>query len=127
MSAQLTWLAYTTLLTSVLWIPYILDSFIQRGIMGTLSNPQDQTKPLSSWAVRFKAAHYNGVENLVIFAILVIIAEYRSIDVSQYAQIYFLARVGHPIVYAAGIPGLRTLLFLTGFAMQILIFFNIIG
>ena len=32
-------------------------------------------KPLAPWAQRMKAAHYNAVENLVLFAALVLVAE----------------------------------------------------
>jgi len=122
MSAQLTWLAYITIMTAFFWVPNILDSFLKRGIMGTLGNPQDQSKPLSAWAIRAKAAHYNAVENLVIVAVLILIAEIRGADVSTLAMVYFFARLGHFAVYTAGIPAARTVLFLTGWALQILIF-----
>lgn len=122
MSSQLMWLAYTTIFTAVLWVPYILDCFIKSGIMGTLGNPQDRTNAPSAWATRLKAAHYNAVENLAVTGILVIIAELVSADVSFYAMVYFFSRVIHSIVYAIGLPAVRTVCFLVGFAMQVLIF-----
>ncbi len=126
MSQQLTWLTYTTFFTAVLWVPYILEAFITHGIMGTMGNPQDRKKASSPWAVRAKAAHANAVENLIIIAALVLIAEFARVDVASYVMIYFFARIVHAIVYALGIPGLRTVCFLTGFAMQVMIFVALI-
>jgi len=61
------------------------------------------------------------VENLIVFAPLVLILS--EIDYSTkwtvYAcAVYFWARLAHVIIYAMGIPVLRTLSFTVGFLAQ---------
>ena len=66
-------------------------------------------------------AHDNAVENLIVFAPLVLIL--AQIDYSTkwtvYAcAVYFWARVAHLIVYTMGLPVFRTLAFTVGFLAQ---------
>ena len=61
-----------------------------------------------------KKAHYNAVENLVLFAALVLILHAIGIsnDTTVLAcNVYFWARLVHYLVYSAGLPWLRTLSF----------------
>ena len=121
MSPELKYLALVSVLTAVLWIPYILNEIMVRGLMDAVGYP-DNPKPLARWAHRLKAAHYNAVENLVVFAALVLVAGVAGIHdsaIATAAAIYFWARVVHALVYTLGIPWLRTLSFVVGFAMQI--------
>ena len=121
MPTELFWLTLTTAMTGLMWVPYILDRIMVRGIMGTMDNPSPQAKPQSPWALRLYFAHTNAVENLVVFATLVLILQ--SLDISDRATvwasaIYFWARVAHAIVYTFGAPVVRTLAFLVGFGAQ---------
>ena len=66
---------------------------------------------MSGWAGRAARAHRNMLENLVLFAILVLVA--RAVNVGNGmtllgAQLFFWGRVAHAILYIAGIPWLRT-------------------
>lgn len=113
MTSELTSLTWVAALTSVLWLPYILNQIAVRGLVDAVSYPEDP-KPLSPWAARLKAAHYNAVENLVIFAALVLTLNAVGISTETTVlacQVYFWARVVHYIVYGAGIPWVRTLSF----------------
>ena len=56
-------------------MPYILDRIMVRGLMGAMANPSRNDKPQSPWAQRLYFAHTNAVENLVIFAPLVLILD----------------------------------------------------
>jgi len=121
MSKELFWLTLTVAMTGLFWVPYILDRCNMRGLMPTMDNPKPGDKPQSPWAQRMMAAHTNAVENLVIFAPLVLIAQDLSISngVTVGACIvYFWARLAHVVVYAAGIPVARTLAFAVGFFAQ---------
>ncbi|MDX1508520.1 MAG: MAPEG family protein, partial [Woeseiaceae bacterium] len=73
MSIELTYLTWVTALTAVMWIPYILNMIMVRGLIDAVGYPSDPA-PLSPWAQKMKAAHYNAVENLVVFAALVLTA-----------------------------------------------------
>jgi len=121
MSQELTWLALTVILTGVLWIPYMVDRCAVRGLSGAMANPSRHDKPQSPWAQRLYFAHTNAVENLAIFAPLVLIldAQGRSTATTVVAcAVYFWARVAHAILYAMGVPVLRTLAFAVGFLCQ---------
>lgn len=119
MTDSLFWLALTVLLTAVMWIPYVLNSFIVRGLMATMSYPDDPP-PLSAWAQRAQKAHTNAVHNLVLFAPLVVglaMLDQRTESVALATIVYFGARLAHYVVYVAKIPVLRTVAFLAGWAV----------
>ena len=70
------------------------------------------------------------IENLVIFAPLVLILD--AMDRSTMATaiacaVYFWARLAHAIVYTLGIPVLRTLAFTVGFFAQVVLVIAIFG
>ena len=130
MSRELMWLTLTVILTGVLWVPYILDRIAVRGLMGAMANPSRGDKPQSPWAQRLYFAHTNAVENLVIFATLVLILDAKGHSTESTAlacAVYFWARLAHVIVYALGIPVLRTLAFTVGFLAQVVLAIAIFG
>jgi uncharacterized MAPEG superfamily protein len=121
LTPELFWLTWTVVLTGVLWIPYIINRSQVRGLTATMANPTREAKPHTPWATRLMFAHDNAVENLVIFAPLILIL--NAIDYSTkwtvYASaVYFWARVAHLIVYSLGLPVFRTLAFVVGFVAQ---------
>src|SRR5260370_17290789 len=104
MTRELLWLTLTVILTGLLWIPYILNRCQVRGLSGAMANPSRNDKPHAEWATRLMFAHDNAVENLVIFAPLVLIL--AEIDYSTQwtvypCAVYFWARVAllssHPL------------------------------
>ena len=120
MSIELTYLTWVTALTAVMWIPYILNMILVRGLIDAVGYPSDPT-PLSPWAQKMKAAHANAVENLVVFAALVLTANAVGVSTDSTVmacQLYFWARVVHFASYTFAIPWIRTLSFLAGFAGQ---------
>ncbi len=121
MSYELTWLILTVILTGLLWVPYVLDRIMVRGIMGAMANPSRNDKPQSAWAQRLYFAHSNAVENLVIFATLVLVLDsmgHSTMSTALACAVYFWARLAHIIVYTLGIPVLRTVTFTVGFLAQ---------
>lgn len=121
MPRELFWLTLTVAMTGLIWIPYILDRMMVRGLMGTLANPSPDDKPQSPWAQRMMAAHVNAIENLVVFAALVLIAQDTNVSNGATvfaAGLYFWSRLAHVVVYTAGIPVARTLAFAGGFVAQ---------
>jgi uncharacterized MAPEG superfamily protein len=129
MSMELEYLAWTALLTGLMWIPYILNTVMVRGLVDAVGYPVNP-KPLAPWATRMKAAHYNAVENLVVFAALVLIADAMNIRTEATAvacATYFWARLVHLLVYTFGIPWLRTLAFAVGFVCQVVLAWQILA
>ncbi|HMF22442.1 MAG TPA: MAPEG family protein [Pseudolabrys sp.] len=130
MTKELLWLTLTVILTGLLWVPYILDRSMVRGLMGAMANPSRHDKPQSAWAQRLYFAHTNAVENLAIFAPLVLIldAQGHSTEGTVIAcAVYFWSRLVHVIVYTMGIPVLRTLAFSVGFLAQAALVLAIFG
>src|SRR6478672_7049520 len=80
MTRELFWLTLTVILTGVMWVPYIINRTQVRGVSGAMANPSRNDKPHAEWATRMMFAHDNAVENLIIFAPLVLIL--NSIDYS---------------------------------------------
>jgi uncharacterized MAPEG superfamily protein len=120
MKPELMYLVWVTALTAIIWVPYVLDRIAVRGLTDTVGYPEDP-KPQSPWARRMKAAHANAVENLVIFATLVLVA--NAIGISNgttvlAAALYFWARLVHLIAHTLALPWIRTLAFVGGFAAQ---------
>src|SRR6476619_3449230 len=73
MKPELNYLVWSTILTGVIWIPYILDRIAVWGLPDTVGYPE-APRPQTPWARRMKSAHANAVENLVVFATLVLVA-----------------------------------------------------
>ena len=113
MTNELMSLTWVITLSAVMWVPYILNSIMVRGLKDAVGYPDDP-KPLAPWAERMKKAHYNAVENLVMFAALVLMLNALGISNAttvMACNIYFWSRLAHYLVYSAGIPWLRTLSF----------------
>jgi len=123
---SLEWLAATALMTALFWVPYILERMMALGIMGALQ-PVDPEQMLKQalWAQRARRAHYNAIENLAVFATLVLVAQAMDkagdSQVLLATQVYFWARLVHFPALTFGITGVRTLAFLAAFAAQIIV------
>jgi uncharacterized MAPEG superfamily protein len=120
MKTELMYLVWITTLTALMWIPYILDRTLVWGLTDTVGYPQNP-KPQSPWAVRMMKAHDNAVENLVIFAALVLAAQALGVSngaTATAAAVYFWARAIHLAAYTFAVPWVRTLAFVAGFGAQ---------
>jgi uncharacterized MAPEG superfamily protein len=129
MPTELLYLTLVTAFTGILWVPYILDRVAVWGLMDTVGYPVDP-KPQSAWAQRLKKAHANAVENLVVFATLVLLAHAVGLTgtaIGTAAVVYFWARVVHAVAYAFALPWIRTLAFTAGFLAQALIAWQLIA
>ena len=129
MKTELLYLALVTAFTGLMWIPYVLDRIAVSGLMEAVGYPANP-KPQSPWAQRLKKAHANAVENLVVFAALVLAAQalgIASVVIGSAAVVYFWARVVHAAAFAFAIPWVRTLAFAVGFLAQAVVAWQILG
>lgn len=128
MTTELYYLTLSALLTAVLWIPYVLNLLVSNPINDAVGYP-DTPPRMAPWAERLKAAHYNSVENLVVFATLILVAHVTDAGsgmTETAAMIYFWARVVHAVSYAGAIPWVRTLSFAVAWIAMILIGWSIL-
>ena len=129
MKTELFYLALVTALTGLLWIPYILDRLMVRGLLDAVGYPENP-KPQARWALRLMKAHANAVENRVVVATLVLLANALGISnaaIATSAMVYFWARVVHAAAYTFAIPWVRTLAFTAGFLAQACIAWHILA
>jgi uncharacterized MAPEG superfamily protein len=128
MTSELTVLTWVVLLTALMWIPYILNTIMVRGLIDAVGYPDNPAEP-ADWARRMKAAHYNAIENLVLFAAVVLVANAAGVsnDLTVMAcNVYFWARVVHYLAYTFAVPWLRTLAFAAGWICTILIILQLL-
>jgi uncharacterized MAPEG superfamily protein len=128
MKTELLYLTYVAALTGLLWVPYILDRVAVRGLLEAVGYPENP-KPQSPWAQRLMKAHANAVENLIVFATLVLAAHALGITSSAVATaciVYFWARVVHVLSYTFAVAWVRTLAFTVGFVAQAIIAWQIL-
>ena len=115
---DLQWLAATVLLTLLGAFPYVLQRIVKIGLPRTLGNPRTaDAAEVTPWAQRARCAHANAVENLVAFAPALIAAHLYNPQapmLATSARVYFFARLVHYLVYAAGVPVIRTLAYFVG-------------
>jgi uncharacterized MAPEG superfamily protein len=130
LSEELNWLTYTTLLTGLMWVPYILNRLREQGILEGFWDPQGLTDSRVGWAKRMMKAHTNAVENLVVFAplaIMVAVTGSGNAVTAAAAEVYFFARLGHYLVFSLGVPLLRVLLFVVGVVAQLVLGLTLLG
>ena len=130
LSNELFWLISTILMTSLFWVPYIINRMLELGILNALWDPFGRTDTNKAWAGRMMQAHENAVENLVLFAPLVILIQItgtNSTTTATACMIYFFARLTHYIVFTFAIPLLRVVTFLTGFWVQLTLALTLLG
>jgi uncharacterized MAPEG superfamily protein len=128
MTSELTSLGWVLALQLVIWIPYILNLVAVRGLVDAVGYP-DNPPPMAPWAERMKAAHYNAVENLVVFAALVLMAHVLGISNATTVlacQVYFWARLAHLLLYTFAVPWGRTLAFAAAWLCQVALLLQII-
>jgi uncharacterized MAPEG superfamily protein len=110
MKPELMLLAWSVLLAFVQMLVAVSGATLQVGLAALAGN-REGLPPVTGWAGRAARAHRNMLENLVLFAALVLIAVAagKTSDTTLLgAQIFFWARLVYALVYLAGIPWLRT-------------------
>ena len=76
------------------------------------------------------SAHVNAVENLVLFAPLVIILHLLEMNTELTAMatmLYFFSRLAHVVLFTLRVPILRILAFFGGFVAQMMLISTLLG
>lgn len=130
LSEEFFWLAMTLLITALFWVPYILNRLREQGVGRALWDPQGHTAAQALWAQRMMKAHENAVENLVIFAPLVLMLQIQGVSnelTGMACMVYFFARATHYVVFTLGVPLLRVLTFSVGVGAQMVLLATLCG
>ncbi len=110
MKPEFTLLLWAVLLTVVQAVVAAQGAMLQVGLP-MLAGNRDGMPEIRGWAGRAARAHRNMLENLVLFAALVlmaVVAGKTNGTTLLGAQIFFWARLAYAGIYIAGIPWLRT-------------------
>lgn len=86
-----------------------------------LAGNRDDMPPRTGWAGRAQRAHLNMLESRVLFAALVLVGKTNAMTALG-AQLFFWARLAYALVYLAGVPWVRTGVWLVSIIGLILIF-----
>ena len=116
MSPDLQYLLFSTILCFVQVLIAATGANQQVGLPALAGN-REGLPEIVGWAGRAKRAHRNMIENLVLFAALVLIAAVAgkaNATTAMGAMIFFWARLAYAVIYLIGIPWLRTLAWFIG-------------
>jgi len=111
MSPDLHYLLFSTILCFVQMLIAATGANTQVGLP-TLAGNREDLPDMVGWAGRARRAHLNMIENLVLFAALVLIAAVAgkaNATTAMGTMIFFWARLAYAVIYLIGIPWLRTL------------------
>ena len=128
MKPELVWLLWALALTFAQMLIAVLGATAQVGLP-TLAGNREGLAPCTGWAGRAARAHHNMLESLVLFAALVlvaVVADKTNSTTLLGAQLFVWARLVYALVYLAGIPWLRTLVWLVSVVGLVLIFVQLL-
>jgi uncharacterized MAPEG superfamily protein len=128
MTIELKMLAWTAILGLVQLL--IVSQFFTaaNGLTYNMGPRDEPQKPLSTLGGRFKRAFANLMETFPFAAAAILIAAVtnRHNGYTEWgSQLYFWARLVYVPLYAAGIPGLRSLIWVVSLVGIILVFFGL--
>jgi uncharacterized MAPEG superfamily protein len=121
---ELKLLVWSTGLTVVQVLIAVLGATLQVGTPALAGN-REHLPPIEGWAGRAVRAHRNMLENLVLFACLVLVAQVAgrtNAMTALGAQLFFWGRLAYAPIYVIGIPWARTAAFLVSVVGMVLIF-----
>ena len=110
MNTELTLLVWSALLTFVQMLVAATGAQTQVGVPVLAGNRED-LPAIKGWAGRAQRAHRNMLENLILFAILVLVAQAAgrtNATTLVGCELFFWARLIYAVVYVAGVPWIRT-------------------
>ena len=128
MKPELNLLVWATLLTLVQAVVAVQGAMMQVGL-ATLAGNREGLPEIKGWGGRAARAHRNMLENLVLFAALVLVAAVaqKTNDMTLLgAQIFLWARVAYAVVYVIGLPWVRTGVWAVSVAGLAMIFLQLI-
>lgn len=127
MKPELVYLLWAVALTFAQMLIAVSGATLQVGLPALAGN-REGLPPFTGWVGRAYRAHHNMLESLVLFAALVLIAVVSgktNATTLLGAQIFVWARLAYALVYLAGIPWLRTGVWLVSVVGLALIFLQL--
>ena len=128
MSPDLKYLLFSTILC---FVQVLIAATGANQLVGlpTLAGNRESLPEYGGWAGRARRAHLNMIENLVLFAALVLIAAAAgkaNATTAMGAMLFFWARLVYALVYLIGVPWLRTVVWFVSVIGMVIIFLQLI-
>jgi uncharacterized MAPEG superfamily protein len=128
MPLELKLLVWSVALTFILVLIAVSGAILQKGLPKLAGN-REGLADCSGLPGRAQRAHRNMLENLILFAVLVLVAQAAgrlNAATALGAQLFFWARVAHAVIYIVGVPYLRTAAWAVSVAGLITIFLQVV-
>jgi uncharacterized MAPEG superfamily protein len=128
MSLELKLLACSVALAFIQMVVALFGAMLQVGLPALAGN-RENLPEITGWAGRAMRAHRNMLENLLLFAALVLVghaAGKLNATTALGAQLFIWARLAYAVVYVAGVPWLRTGVWAVSAIGLILIFWQVV-
>ena len=128
LSADLHFLVWSVALCVVQMLVAVAGAQLQVGLPRLVGN-REALPEATGWAGRAARAHRNMLENLVLFAALVLAAQVAGLaneTTALGALLFFWGRVAYAIVYLIGIPWVRTGAWAISMVGLVLIFLQLV-
>lgn len=128
MTPEIALLIWAIALTFAQMLVAATGSFTQVGLMPLIGN-REGMPPRTGWAGRAERAHRNMLENLVLFAGLVLAAGIAGVSNETTilgAQLFFWGRLAYAVIYVMGLPWIRTGAWAVSIIGLVLIFLQLV-
>lgn len=123
MKPEMLLLLWAVGLTFIQVLIAVMGAFLQCGLP-MLAGNRDNMPVLTGWAGRAQRAHRNMVENMVLFVALIVLLAVTGKSNQMTilgAELFFWGRFAYALVYLAGWPWIRTLVWFVSVIGMILI------
>ena len=128
MTRELSFVVWSVALTFVEVLVAVLAAQAQLSL-GTLAGNRDELPPLTGFAGRATRAHWNMLESLPLFVVLVLVARIAgktNAATLTGCELFFWGRLAHWLIYLIGIPWLRTLAWVVSVIGLVTIFLQLV-
>jgi uncharacterized MAPEG superfamily protein len=128
MSIDIKLLIWSVALALVQMLIAVIGAQMQVGLPLLVGN-RENLPAMLGWAGRAQRAHRNMLESIVMFAILVLVANATgkaNAMTALGAELFFWSRLAYAVIYLAGIPWLRTAAWGVSLVGLVLIFVQLI-
>ena len=128
MTPEMMYLVWSVALTFILALIAVNGAMLQVGLPKLAGN-REHMPEITGWAGRAVRAHRNMLESLVLFAVLVLVAQIANVHSAMTllgAELFFWGRVAHAVIYIAGIAWARTVAWAVSVAGLVLLFVAVV-
>jgi uncharacterized MAPEG superfamily protein len=128
MSIDIKMLLWSAALTLLQMLVAVIGAQLQVGLPPLIGN-RENLPTMVGWAGRAQRAHHNMMESVVVFAILVLVANATgkaNATTALGSELFFWSRLVYALIYWIGIPWVRTAAWGVSIVGLVLIFIQLI-